>query len=122
MVSPALQAAELLAAEGVEVAVLDLRWLRPLDEAAILQAVENSGGDVVIAHEAFTHGGFGAEVSARITEKRFNLLRGPILRVGTPDVRMPSAPALQALVVPSTESIVQAVRQTINAEYVREFW
>ncbi|RMB83505.1 transketolase [Streptomyces shenzhenensis] len=114
MVAPALQAADRLQAEGVSATVLDLRWVRPLDEAAIARAVAQSGGRVVVAHEAFLHGGFGAEVSAVITESHFDQLRHPVVRVGTPDVRMPSAPALQELLLPSADSIAAAVREAVK--------
>ncbi|MFF1932034.1 thiamine pyrophosphate-dependent enzyme [Streptomyces sp. NPDC058228] len=111
MVAPALHAADRLQAEGVSATVLDLRWVRPLDEAAIARAVAQSGGRVVVAHEAFLHGGFGAEVSAVITENHFDQLRHPVVRVGTPDVRMPSAPALQELLLPNADSIAAAARK-----------
>ncbi|MEU6087105.1 thiamine pyrophosphate-dependent enzyme [Streptomyces sp. NPDC047085] len=114
MVAPALSAAERLQAEGVQATVLDLRWVRPLDEAAIARAVSQAGGRVVVAHEAFLHGGFGAEVSAMITENHFDQLRHPVVRVGTPDVRMPSAPALQELLLPNAESIAAAARKAVG--------
>ncbi|MFF2844100.1 thiamine pyrophosphate-dependent enzyme [Paenarthrobacter sp. NPDC057981] len=114
MVSESIAAADRLAAEGLDVAVLDLRWLRPLDEAAIAKVVAASGGRIVIAHEAFTNGGFGAEVSARITERHFDQLANPVVRVGTPDIRMPSAPALQASVLPSADHIVDGVRRVVG--------
>jgi len=111
MVAASLDAAEALTRSGIETTVLDLRWLRPLDEEAIARVVERTRGRLVIAHEAFVKGGFGAEVSALITERHFDRLSAPILRVGTPDVRMPSAPSLQAAVVPSADDIVDAVRR-----------
>lgn len=113
MVSESMAAAEKLSLLGIDVTVLDLRWLRPLDEAAIARVVTESGGRVVIAHEAFVSGGFGAEVSARITEQHFGKLACPVVRVGTPDVRMPSAPALQASVLPSAEHISDAVKRVV---------
>ncbi|MFE7978841.1 thiamine pyrophosphate-dependent enzyme [Streptomyces shenzhenensis] len=114
MVAPALQAADRLHEEGVDATVLDLRWVRPLDEAAIARAVAQSGGRVVVAHEAFLHGGFGAEVSAVTTQNHFDQLRHPVVRVGTPDVRMPSAPALQELLLPSADSIAAAARGAVG--------
>lgn len=113
MVSESLVAAEKLQSQGIDVTVLDLRWLRPLDDDAIARVVAENGGRIVIAHEAFVSGGFGAEVSARITEKHFEKLSCAIVRVGTPDLRMPSAPALQASVLPSADKIIDAVKRVI---------
>ncbi|MCQ6272309.1 thiamine pyrophosphate-dependent enzyme [Pseudarthrobacter sp. R1] len=111
MVAPALEAAERLSDEGIDATVVDLRWLRPLDDQAIAKAVSRCGGRVVIAHEAFLSGGFGAEVSALITERHFDLLVSPVVRVGTPDVRMPSAPSLQDSVLPTASDIIDAARR-----------
>lgn len=111
MVSAALKAAEVLEAEGIQTTVLDLRWLRPLDDEAIAKVVAQTRGRVVVAHEAFVSGGFGAEVSARITERHFHKLQAPVLRVGTPDVRMPSAPSMQESLVPNSGDIADAVRR-----------
>jgi len=101
------QAAERLAADGIEATVLDLRWLSPLDDDAIAGAVQHTGR-VLVAHEANLTGGFGAEVSARIGETQFDSLDAPVRRVGTPDVRIPPAPGLQAALLPSVESIMEA--------------
>jgi 2-oxoisovalerate dehydrogenase E1 component len=111
---PALLAAEALAGDDLDVAVLDLRWLAPLDDEAIAAVVADSGGRVVVAHEANVTGGFGAEVAARIMEQHFDRLDAPVLRVGAPDVRIPSAPALQQEVVPDAETISAAVRRLVN--------
>jgi len=113
MLRQALVAADELAAEGIEAAVLDLRWLTPLDEQAIDDVVRASSGRVLIAHEANVTGGFGAELAARIASGCFDALDAPVVRVGTPDVRMPSAPALQAALVPDARRIVSAVRQLV---------
>ncbi len=115
MLHRSLEAASLLAAEGIEVGVLDLRWLAPLDEAAIAEAVRSASGRVVIVHEANRTGGFGAEVAAGIAESLLYELDAPVLRVATPDVRMPAAPGLQAALVPSAEMICQSVRQLVGA-------
>jgi len=106
MVAPALAAAERLAAEGVEVAVLDLRWLAPLDVEAIAELVVASGR-VLVLHEANVTGGFGAEVAARVHEVGFDALDAPVVRLGAPDTRIPSAPALQRALIPDVEAIVQ---------------
>jgi len=106
---PALEAAEMAAADGLRVAVLDLRWLAPLDDDAIANIVHRCGR-VLIVHEASQTGGFGAEIAARIAERHSDSLKAPIRRIGGVDVRMPSAPVLQKLVVPSVQKILAALR------------
>jgi 2-oxoisovalerate dehydrogenase E1 component len=105
-----LAAADELAADGLTVTVLDLRWLRPLDDEAISRAVAAGAGRVLVVHEAHTTGGFGAEVAARVTEQHFHQLAGPVARLGTPAARMPSAPVLQEAILPSRARILQAAQ------------
>lgn len=112
----ALAAAELLGDRGISATVVDLRWLRPLDDAAIAQAVRATGGRVVVVHEATKTGGFGAEVAARITEQHFDYLDAPVVRLGTADVRMPSAPNLQEQLLPSADTIIEAVLQLLHGD------
>jgi 2-oxoisovalerate dehydrogenase E1 component len=100
-----LAATELLAARGVAAAVLDLRWLSPLDAEAIARAVRSGRGHVLVVHEANVTGGFGAEVAAHIHERHFDYLDAPVRRLGVPDVRMPSAPALQSALLPNADTI-----------------
>lgn len=114
MVNKAIEAADRLKAEGIDATVLDLRWLRPLDDESIDAAVQEAGGRVVVAHEDAVTGGFGAEVAARITERSFAVLEGPVTRVGSREVRIPSAPSLQSGVVPSVTSIMEAARVAAN--------
>ncbi|MEO3824733.1 thiamine pyrophosphate-dependent enzyme [Actinomadura sp. B10D3] len=118
MVDRALSAAGTLSASGVDAGVLDLRWLNPLDDEAISAAVRQGGGHVLVAHEANVTGGFGAEISARITERHFADLAGPVMRVGAPDTRLPSAPALREAVVPGEATIVDAARRLLSGERV----
>ncbi len=113
MVHQATDAADVLSEEGIGAAVLDLRWLAPLDHEAIGALIEGSRGRVLIAHEANLTGGFGGELSAIISETHFDLLDAPVRRVATPNVRMPSAPALQASLVPDSKSIATAARELI---------
>jgi len=113
-VHTALEAADALAADGIDISVLDLRWLAPLDEDAIAGLVAASGGRVVVAHEANLTGGFGAEIAARIMSDHFDLLDAPVLRVATPDVRIPSAPALQRQLIPGPAAISAAVRRQVR--------
>lgn len=111
MVHRALAAAERLREEGIDASVLDLRWLRPLDDDAIAEAVAESGGRILVVHEANLTAGFGSEIAARIQERHFKELKAPIIRLGSPDVRIPSAPSLQAKLVPGAETIYEAARR-----------
>lgn len=107
----ALEAAEILAKEdGVEVLVLDLRTLMPLDKDAIFSAVKATG-KVLIVHEDLVTGGIGAEISALIADNMFQHLDAPIKRVGALDVPVPFAPTLEDFVLPKTEKVVKALRE-----------
>lgn len=103
----ALEASRLLEEKGVGATVVDLRWLTPLDHET-LASVASTCGRVVVAHEANLTGGFGAEVVAAIVERSFFHLDAPPMRVGAPDVRIPSAPVLQQALMPNSETIAQA--------------
>lgn len=113
-VSLAKDAAEQLAHDGLDVEVIDLRWLNPLDFDVVAESVGRTGR-LVVAHEANVTGGFGAEIAARAAMHCFSDLRAPIQRVGTMDVPVPAAPALQRAVIPEVSSIVEAVRTTFGA-------
>lgn len=113
----ALSAADELADRGVDATVLDLRWLSPLDDAAIARAVADNGGRVVVAHEANLTGGFGAEIAARIASEHFAHLTAPIERVGLPDVRVPSAPALQSALLPTSAHVRDAALRLTDARH-----
>lgn len=114
MVPRALAAADLLAQEGIEAHVLDLRWLNPLDEAALVAAAEAAGGKVLIAHEAVKTGGFAGEIAFRLRELVGDRLKLQIARVTTPDVRMPSNAGLQASLVPQPSDVAAAARTLIG--------
>lgn len=115
MLHQALAAAEELQGAGIEATVTDLRWLRPLDDDAIAEAVGAGGGRVLVVHEAAHTGGFGAEIAARISERHFDQLAGPVRRIATPDVPIPSAPSLQAALIPAVADIVDAARKLVQA-------
>jgi len=105
-----MRAADLLVAEGIDVSVLDLRWLSPLDDDAIERAVKENDGRVLVVHEANVTGGVGAEIAARISERHWPMLKTAVRRIGTKDVRMPASPILQQAVLPSVDEIVHAAR------------
>lgn len=113
----ALEAAEAVAREGIDVEVIDMRWIRPLDHETVLTSVERTGR-LVIVHEAHTTGGVGAEIAARVAEHGVRLA-SPVVRIGTPDVRIPAAPHLAQAVIPSAAGIADALRRTftINASF-----
>lgn len=107
MVGPSVEAAEMLAPEGVSVEVVDLRTLVPLDEARVLASAEKTGR-VVVVHEAARFCGFGAELSAILAEKAFYSLKAPIQRVTGYDTPFPYA--LENVYLPNTARIARAIR------------
>jgi pyruvate dehydrogenase E1 component beta subunit len=110
MVHRVLEAAEQLAAEGIELDVIDLRSLRPLDEATIVDSVRRTGR-VLIVHEAVRTGGFGGEIAARIAESdAFDLLDAPIRRLAGRETPIPYNRTLERSAVPQVEDIVTAAR------------
>ncbi len=113
MVSTALAAAETLAAGGVDAEVIDLRSLQPLDLGTILGSVSRTRR-LVVAHEAVTQGGLGAEIAARVQEHAWGELAAPVARVGAPFVPPPFAPELERAFVPDADAIVGAVRRTLD--------
>jgi len=113
MVPRALTAATQLAREGIDVEVIDPRTLRPLDEETILESVRKTNR-LVIVHEAWQKGGFGAEVSALVVENAFDYLDAPIQRVGARDVPMPYNDGLEVEVIPSIDRIANAIRDVMR--------
>ncbi len=114
MVIEAAAAAEELAEAGIDAAVLDLRWLSPLDDRALM-TLSKEMQRVLVVHEANLTGGFGAEVAALVAENAFEELVAPVMRLATPDVRMPAAPVLQNALLPSRTTIGDAVRTLVRA-------
>jgi pyruvate dehydrogenase E1 component beta subunit len=109
MVGVALQAAEQLAKEGIEAEVIDLRTIRPLDHATIVESVKKTNR-IVSCEEGWAPFGVGAEVCQRVVEHAFDYLDAPPTRVHGEDVPMPYAANLEALALPSVEKIVKAAR------------
>jgi len=114
MVPRALEAAAMLEAEGVDVEVIDLRSLVPLDLTTLIESVERTGR-LVVAHEAVTPGGAGAEIAAAVSERAHAALRAPVQRVGAPFTPVPASPELEALYVPSALRIADSARQVVSA-------
>jgi pyruvate dehydrogenase E1 component beta subunit len=109
MVGLALDAAEKLAAEGIDAEVIDLRTLRPLDTDTIVESVKKTNR-LVTCEEGWGPMGVGAEVVARVIEEAFDYLDAPPMRVHQEDVPMPYAANLEALSSPSVDKIVKAAR------------
>jgi acetoin:2,6-dichlorophenolindophenol oxidoreductase subunit beta len=110
MAMRALEAADKLAAEGIEVEVVDPRTLKPLDEATIMRSVCKTGR-VLIVHEAPTTGGFGGELAALIAGgEAFDYLDAPIRRLGGRNIPIPYNRTLERATVPQVEDIVAAAR------------
>jgi pyruvate dehydrogenase E1 component beta subunit len=113
MLPRTLEAAEALAAENIDAEVIDLRVLRPLDDAAVMQSVARTRRAVIV-EEAWRSGGFAAEVSARITEQAFFELDAPVQRVCGEEVPIPYARQLEEAALPSVSRIVAAARTLIG--------
>ncbi|GAA2149599.1 pyruvate dehydrogenase complex E1 component subunit beta [Nocardioides koreensis] len=113
-VAKALTAAEQLAAEGVSAEVIDLRTLRPLDDATILASVRRTHAAVVV-DEGWRSGSLSAEISARITEQAFYELDAPVERVCTAEVPLPYPRHLEEAALPQPETIAAAARRTREA-------
>ena len=109
MVEVALEAAEQLAADGIEAEVIDPRTLVPLDVDAIATSVKKTHRAVVV-HEAHERVGFGAEIVAQIVTHAFDYLDAPPVRVANPNVPTPFSRALEDLSIPSAAQVAQAVR------------
>jgi pyruvate dehydrogenase E1 component beta subunit len=105
-----LQAATTLGDEGVSAEVIDLRSLKPLDEAAVLDSARKTGR-VLIVHEASRLCGVGAEIAAIVAEKAFDALKAPVLRVTGPDAPAPSSYMLEQAFMPQPDTVIAAVKQ-----------
>ena len=104
-----LEAAETMAKEGIEVEIVDLRTLMPLDKETILNSVKKTG-KVLIVHEDTLTGGIGAEISAIINEYAFQYLDAPIRRVASLDTPVPYAPTLEEYFLPNTTKVLDALK------------
>ncbi|RME42178.1 MAG: alpha-ketoacid dehydrogenase subunit beta [Chloroflexi bacterium] len=105
----ALQAADILAEEGIEAEVIDPRTLVPLDKELILTSVRKTGRLVIVEEDNLT-GGWAADITAIVADEGFWYLDAPIKRVSAPDTPPPFAPVMEQFYVPSAERVVQAVR------------
>lgn len=112
-VQTCLTAADALQEQGISAEVIDLRTLKPLDEATILASVQRTGRAVVV-HEAGGPCGVGAEVAAILGEKAFGALKAPVIRLTGPDVPPPASYPLEAAYVPQADAVIAAVKKQIR--------
>ncbi|HKZ50662.1 MAG TPA: transketolase C-terminal domain-containing protein, partial [Dehalococcoidia bacterium] len=111
MLHYSLEAAEILSREGVDVEVVDLRTIRPLDKQAILSSVQRTGRALIV-HEDNLTGGVGAEVAAIIAEEAFDYLDAPVIRVAAPDIpAAPYNPPQEEFFLPNPNTIAAALRR-----------
>lgn len=109
MVYVAREAAESLDREGVSIEIVDLRTLLPIDEETVLASVRKTSKAIVL-HEATLTGGIGGEISARISEKAFENLDGPVVRIAAPDTPVPYASSLEQAFLPNAAKLIEKAR------------
>jgi len=110
MVLTALDAAEELEKEGLDVEVIDLRTLAPLDKPAILESVKKTSR-VIVLHEASRTGGIGGEIAATIAEEAFEWLDAPVIRIASLDTPVPYSPPLEDYYLPQPRDVLEAARR-----------
>ncbi len=115
MVGKALEAAKMLEEQGISAEVIDLRTIRPLDTATILESVRKTNR-LVTAEEGWGQSGVGAEIAMRVMEQAFDYLDAPVARVAAKDVPMPYAANLEQLALPGPDDIVAAARAVTYTE------
>jgi pyruvate dehydrogenase E1 component beta subunit len=115
LVHRSLDAATQAAEEGISVEVIDPRTLQPLDEDALVASVQKTNR-VVVAHEAVTRMGFGAEVAAVLQYKAFDYLDAPIERVGAKFAPLAFAPVMEQFLIPHAADVLAAIKRTVGKE------
>ena len=110
----ALQAANKLASEGVDAEVIDLRTLKPMDTAIIEESVRKTGR-ILVVDTGWAMGGVCAEIGCLAAERWFRYLRGPVRRIGLPDIPTPAGYTLEQFYYPDTDRIAQAIREMCAA-------
>jgi pyruvate dehydrogenase E1 component beta subunit len=118
MTHVALDAAAALEKDGISAEVVDLRCLRPLDEATLVASVEKTHRMVVV-HEGWPYGGVGAEIADRVQRLAFDALDGPVLRVATLDVPMPYSAKLEQACMPQVDRVVATVKRLVERSRAR---
>ena len=113
LVHRALEAAAKAEEEGISVEIVDPRTLQPLDEETLVASVKKTNR-AVVAHEAVTRMGFGAEVAAVLQQEAFDYLDAPVERVGAKFAPLAFAPVMESYVVPHAEDVLAAIRRTVG--------
>jgi 2-oxoisovalerate dehydrogenase E1 component len=110
LVQRSVYAAQQAADEGIDVEILDLRTVAPVDWDAIYESVEKTGR-VIVAHEDTLTAGFGAEIAARIAEHSFESLDAPVARVAALDCPVAYSPLVEDAILPQKETLLAAMRE-----------
>jgi pyruvate dehydrogenase E1 component beta subunit len=113
MVQIALSASEKLAAEGIDIELVDLRSVTPIDWETIEESVRRTHR-LVVVHEAVVTGGLGAELVAGVISRAFGALICSPVRVGAPSTPVPASPFLEQLYVPTVDDVISAVLETLD--------
>lgn len=112
MLLKCLEAAEILAKDGISVEIVDLRTLNPLDKETILESVRKTGKAIVV-HEAVKRGGVGGDIAAMIMEEAYDDLDGPVMRIAGKNTTIPYNLGIEKVCTPSVEEIVEGVMQMV---------
>lgn len=110
MLGAAFKAAGQLSQEGIDLEIVDLRSLAPLDKDTIFKSVRKTGR-LVVLHEATRTGGFGGEIAALVAEEAFGALKAPVKRVAAPDIPVPFSPPLEQFYIPNEGQLIKAVKE-----------
>jgi pyruvate/2-oxoglutarate/acetoin dehydrogenase E1 component len=110
MVHKALEAAKTLEEEEIDLEVIDLRTLLPLDKERILESVKKTN-KVILLHEDVRTGGIAGDLAAIIAEEAFEYLDGPIMRITAPDTPVPYSPPLEDFFLPKTSDVIRVAKQ-----------
>lgn len=114
MVRKALEAAEILEKDKIDIEVIDPRTLVPLDKGTLIQSIKKTGR-LVVVYEAVKRGGYGAEIVSTIVESEaFDYLDAPVIRLGGREIPIPQSPKLERHAVPQVDDIVDAVRRMMK--------
>lgn len=112
MLETSIKAADLLAKEGIEVEIVDLRTLRPLDMEPVIDSFKKTNRAVIV-EEGWKSYGVGAEIASRIYEEAFDFVDAPIQRVAQKEVPLPYNQALEQLALPQVEDVIRAIREVL---------
>lgn len=115
MVQLALRAAAILAAEGIEVEVLDPRTLAPFDEEAVLASVARTGR-LVVVDETPLQGGVASGIAGMVAERGFHSLKAPVQRVARADTPVPFSPPMEEFIIPNEAKIIAAIRRVVQVQ------